>query len=357
MAIFTSVFESQTDNLELELESADTEYNFDEADTFDDTITEYCKEMYALDAAMYIADVQLETAVFEGATDVETLAENAVTDFFKNLIEKIKDIYYKVKEWIREKITNIRAFFAAATSFMDKHGNDVIKNYEKNAAAAKWTYTGYTYLADKSEKDILDINAKANEHIMKAMSAYNESPEGLDQKTTMLIGDIGKAFNANKDVTTISELGAAIIETNRGDYVTDDPANATIVSKWVTSCKKAKETLNAIDKAGQAAERAGKMAIAEVKKLEKEAKKDKREKDATALHAQGRYLAQAMAIQSKMITTVINVNIEAYKAFASRCKSIYKIKGSGSTKKDDSGAETQKESATSSLFENAFNYL
>ena len=347
MAIFKSVFESQTDEFDVELEAKEADYTFDESDTFDDTLTEYCKEMYALDAVMYISDIQLETAVFEGSIEsVETLAEKTLGDFFESIKKKITEIWYKIKDWIREKIMNIRAGFAAASSFMKKHGDSIPAMLDKGAKEYK--FTGYAYNAIDILSQTFDkVGSKIEGDMTSAMSATTAP----DTSSSELIGEIGKMFKGDAQIHTIAELGTVILEYARGTHRVDhhpEPAEAT---PWVKTCKAAADILKNIDGAGQKVEKNVKKSISELKKLESQAKKNDRDNDAAVYHAKARYLAQLIAIQSKCTTYTINATIEGIKAMSSRCKAIYK-KGKG-TKAD----ENVSASYIPNLFENAFNYL
>jgi hypothetical protein len=350
MAIFTSVFESTTDDIiDVELENADfDDQNFDEADTFDDTITEYCREMYAMDAAMYIMDVQLETAVYEGASDVEAMAENAITDFFAKIKEKIVDLYNKVKTWIRDKITHIRVAFATSATFMKKHGGEVKSRFDKNGG--EWKYTGYDYSGYPHLDATWGVYKKIDESIDDAIKTQADSG---DNDMSMLIDEIGKALKIDRSVTNIGELGAALADKVRGTYVTDNHPTGETVTGWVKKCQEAEKAVKEIQKSGDETHARMKKAIAGVNELEKTAKKNDKSAEASSLHAKAKFLAQAMAVTSKITTYRVNLEIEMVKAMASRCKSIYNLKD----KKDEKKDENVSASYIPNLFESAFNLI
>lgn len=355
MAIFTSIFESNTE-LDIKLESNDKEYEFDEADTFDDTITEYCKEMYALDAVMYIVDVQLESAVLEGTTEsVQTLAENALGDFFKNIADKIKDIWNKVRDWIRERIMNIKAGFAASSQFMKKHGGEVIDKFKKNGS--KWKYTGNQYVAGNGDSLSQGVagHKAAMDDILKDIKAASDKPSEYSERVmSTVIGDIATKLNlangSGEQATSIAELGSMIAKSMRFEYVTDHVPSESEIKIWVSDCEKAKDYVNDVDKAGTAMERAAKEALASVKKLERDASKNDNKTGAAEYHSCAKYIAQMIAVSSKITTGIVNAMIEAIKAYSSRCKSLYKLS-------EDTTKKSTKESYSTSLFDNALNCL
>lgn len=346
MAIFKSVFEAQTD-IDIELESSDVDVEFDESDTFDDTLTEYCKEMYALDAVMYIMDVQLEHAAFDGADSVETVAENALTDFFKKIKEQIIKIWNNIKTWIRKKVLDIRAGFAASSSFMKKHGDEIPEMIDKGAK--DYIFTGPAFNAINA----LSTKFKSFGGVIEKRLADIRSGAVADTTNAMLIGDLAKEFDKKGEVNSIGELGTVILDYARGTQYVDKHPDKALVKLWVETCENASSILNEIDKSAQEVEKNVKNALSQIKKLESEAKKKDNTTDAATYHAQGRLVAQLIALQTKCTTYTINACIEGVKTLSSRCKAIYK-KGK---KGEDENTETANESYTSSLFENAFNYL
>lgn len=361
MAIFNSVFESTSvDILEAELESANI-YTPDmngEVEDGDNIVAEFCRDMYMLEASMYVADVQLETAVSEGA-NIEATMENFLTDAVATAKKKVLELWEKLQKWFKEMISKFRAFTAASASFVKKHSNEIMNNYKKNT---DWKYSGYKYneaaftAADGAIDKIRD-------------SAYSKADSSNGMDIDIAMANVGKSFkgadgidaSTYQDIETgsVAALGTVIMGACRGTEADDEHPAEDVVQGWINTCREAEKTLNKLNAHEAEAKKQISKIIAELKKAEKEAKKSEKGKDdksgSTSIHNTIKFNTKLAAIVSKVTTVIVNARIEQFKAYSRRLREIKGLKGSD--KKKEENTETAPETAPAESAKESFNLL
>lgn len=348
MAIFNTLFESSdtditTDVLDEELAKADLpdEDVNTELDGGDELVKEFNESTYMLEAAMYIADVQLETAVYEGSS-VESLMENAVTDFLKKAKENILKLWNKLQTWIRETIANIRAFASASTGFVKKHETEIKKRFANNGDT--YDYSGYDFDESGFDKCSYVIDIIKGE----SQSALN-APASSDTMAT-IFSKVGAKLNASGDTNSVAELGARIQDLCRGVEVNNKKPDSTTVDNWIKTVKDASTILKQLSKAEADAKKHFNTIITDLKKKEKEAEKAKESDNASRIHNAVKFNNLLASAVSKVTTVFIKCRTEQFKAYSRRLKEIYALK-----EKKEKKTEATNEGF--SLLDAAFNIL
>ena len=92
---------------------------------------EFSSDVYKLISGMYVADVMIESAVSEGATNADILVEETKESFKTKMVNTFKKLATKIKEWFRKIITNIKAFFLGTDKFVKKYEKQIRENFSK----------------------------------------------------------------------------------------------------------------------------------------------------------------------------------------------------------------------------------
>lgn len=359
MAIFNSVFESVSadDILDKEIAEAgiDTPESTGEPSEADEIVAEFCKEAYMLEASMYVADIQLESAVLEGAS-VDAVMENFLTNAIENAKKNILKLWEKLKKFFKETANKFKAFAAASASFVKKHGTEIVNKYKK---FPKWTYSGYKFNEKAFEgaaKVVTDIQAKA----------HKSASDALDIDIAM--ANVGKSFktydtkaiprSTYEDIETgsVAALGAVIMGACRGEEVENEHPDEGVVQDWVNTCRDAEKTLNKIYEEETKAKKAIADIITEFKKAENDAKDAEKKSSngdsskSTAIHNTIKFNSKLAAVISKVSTVIVNARTEQYRAYSRHLKDIYSLKGSGESVQEELSVEKNSYNLLNSAF-------
>lgn len=341
MAIFNSIFESYTtDVLDEELEKVD-ELGDDvaaEPEGGDDIVKEFCRDFYMLEATMYVMDIQLETAVFEGAS-IESVMENVLTDLIKKAKDSILKLWNKLKNWIRDRIRQLKTAVAASTNFVKKHKSDILKKYNKNKKGFK--PTGYLYENDKSFEA---AKASITEVRNQARNATG-SPEDIDAAMAN-VGAKFKGFEGvslkdvdNIETGSLAALGAVMTSACRGTELEGESVvKESDVQRWIDTCLGAQKTITALSKDEDDAKKEISKIIDELKKAEAKAKAlktDAGDTDAANIRNTITFNNRIAALVSKVTTVVVNIRCEQFKTYSRYLRQINGLKGEDANEEDD----------------------
>ena len=364
MALFESIlrenFNYMDSELVLEQEAEElgiepTDDATDDPEYMDEAVTTFCEEMYKLDAAMYIVDVQLESAIFEGATSVEAVAENALTDFITRVKEKILELWHKFQDWITKVTMAFRAFVSTASGFISKNSGSIKKKAEKNVNAKKedqYTYTGYEYRPLINGK-LVDTSKELGK-----ASMYKEILSENPDKDIQLEDIYAQMAGGDKAVTTVSELITHIQKVGRGAESVDKVPTVADVESWISFNKKGKETLQKLGAAKDNCKREFDKIIKTLKKDESKAKKDDRTEAASKIHQRVRMLSAISSTIGRMFSAEVNLHVEAYKALASRLRAINGLSDPEKNKdKKENASSSFASGFDSSLLGNAYDMI
>lgn len=94
--------------------------------------------------AAYVADIMIESAVSEGATNVEVLVESSVKDMAKKAREWFEEFFKKIEVWFKRLYLTIADRTKIISAFSKKHGKEALHNFD-NYTGEKATISGHNY--------------------------------------------------------------------------------------------------------------------------------------------------------------------------------------------------------------------
>ncbi len=166
-----SIFGKKTES---NLENKEFPYIMPTTESFDQILTDSAKESYQLRAGMYISDIIMEEAVFEGASTAEVLMEG----FANNAWTKVKEIFQKLKE----KLIALYAKFRRAVTLIFSSGKTFITNFEEEImrkSVKGFEYKGFKYTLSNGDSAV----SKATGAAQSALSTY---AGGLEEAASKL---------------------------------------------------------------------------------------------------------------------------------------------------------------------------
>lgn len=236
MAIFTNaIYENTTsyvnDNIEPTMEgSAQIMY-------------EFASDMYKLISATYISDIMIESAITEGATDVQPLMEKTVKEFAKNAKEKFIELKNKIVAWFKNVIDKIKVFFMNSSKFIVKYEKAINDNIEN---IGSFEYTGYKYSTSKANSpcDIGEAKIAELKGVVEKIGKTVTKDEGdtkykIDETIAKTVGDAG-----------VSGMKDDLIEKMRGGRTSKDIIKVAKndVSSMIDAVKNSKQVIENIEK-------------------------------------------------------------------------------------------------------------
>lgn len=127
-------------------------------------LAESTAEAMQLQAGLYITDVLMEEAVFEGAAEPEVLLEGVVGDTWTKLKKQFEAMWAKVTAWFRKAREGLVLKFTTGEKFIKKYKDDILKKQAKG-----FSYTGYKYTLEEGKKTVDGIIAKLEDELEKAV--------------------------------------------------------------------------------------------------------------------------------------------------------------------------------------------
>jgi hypothetical protein len=356
MAFFNSaICESAID---IGLESS-SHMNCDSADSIeymDEAFNEYHNTLFAMEAAMYSIDSRLETSLYEGM-NVESLVENALTDFIQKAKDAIISLWRKFQDTVTQIMMKAKAFFSASAGFVSKNSTMILKRAEQYANKGGddgYEWSGYSYGVIRTGKDdIADElykNTKASD-ITKTIDANDMVNTTASDEIRKYCSDLGDKIKTKSsslgispitfEIDDISSANSAYAMYLRGMYATNSTIVKGLVQGWIDACKNASKTLQNLGKTRDTVKRAMNDAISEMKKLESKAKKDDKTTQAANIRETVKALTQTRSLITRLATTSINIHVEGYKAFARRLREISKLKDLDKNKNGENSTSTE----------------
>ena len=131
MSIFgTNLFES----VYTVEENIDTnvEYDMDELVQESAEISyELSESLHKIEAATYIADIMIESAVTEGAENVEALVESTMKERFQKMKKAFMDFLKKIKDWFKKIFTAITNKGKKTNEYIKQNENEIKQKLKK----------------------------------------------------------------------------------------------------------------------------------------------------------------------------------------------------------------------------------
>lgn len=112
-------------------------------------LTESARDMFQLNASLYISDVLMEHAVLEGAATPEVLLEGFVSSTWEKLKQIFTAMWEKVQGWFTKVKRQFEIWFSRGQEFVKKFKDEL---RDKNVKGFK--YTGYHYTISKGEETV-----------------------------------------------------------------------------------------------------------------------------------------------------------------------------------------------------------
>lgn len=106
---------------------------------------EFASDMYKLISATYISDIMIESAISEGATDIEGVMEKTVSDFAKAAKERFIKLKDQIKAWFKRIRDKFKAFFLSAEKFVQTYEKQILENLKR---VGSYKYYGYKFTDD-----------------------------------------------------------------------------------------------------------------------------------------------------------------------------------------------------------------
>lgn len=117
---------------------------------------ESSQEMYALNAALYISDIQLEqTALTEGTEQAEILMENVLKSTWDKIRAMFQKLWAKIKSWFEAIKRKLALMFTSGKKFVDRFKKEIEEKSTKG-----FEYEGYDYTLADGEKNIVTLNGE-----------------------------------------------------------------------------------------------------------------------------------------------------------------------------------------------------
>ena len=91
---------------------------------------EFSSDVYKLISGMYVADVMIESAVSEGATNADILVEETEESFKTKMVNTFKKLATKIKEWFRKIIEHLDYLAKGYKRFVTKNEKQINKNFD-----------------------------------------------------------------------------------------------------------------------------------------------------------------------------------------------------------------------------------
>ena len=205
---------------------------------------EFSSDIYKLIGATYVADVMIESAVNEGATDIDAVLEGTAKDFKKKVVEKFKELKNKIVAWFKRVIEKIKVFFMGSKKFVEQY-EDTIKNNFNNMKK-KPTYNGYDYMETKDM-------AKKHETVVKAFKDRIDEVKDFKEKEDVYVADTWVEETIKKvdsKASNVSELKENLKKEYYGGNLSKKDITINNVTKLIDSVKDKGNTITTVQTLG-----------------------------------------------------------------------------------------------------------
>lgn len=107
-----------------------------------EVLYEFSTHTYKLISATYVADIMMESAVTEGATNIDILVEATMNELVRKFIDRLKELKAKMVAWFRKVINKIKSLTVDYKKFISQYKDQIIENFAKMKDVS---YHGYDY--------------------------------------------------------------------------------------------------------------------------------------------------------------------------------------------------------------------
>lgn len=325
-------------------------------------------QAYALESALYIADVFIEESVMENAANADVLMESVVKDSFEKIKKALKDFWAKVKAWFVQVKNYLTALFLSGKKLVEKFKKEL------NESKKGFEYKGFHWTLSKGAGEVTDLLQKIEQFVEDTTGAAIHEIDTA-AKLTATMSD--KAPKEDVDSSEDNNKLAELVGGSRKDMIED-------LQKAFRNGEDAKDTFE--DFSGNSKSelielvRGGEKTLADLKKNEKSTDKgfqrtlatiQRAEKMAGAAKAEGedatKRRAQIVTATTRLysvakeaisyMTAATGVEVSASKAAISSSTSVLRSYISYRPKKEGFGSDEFESNNSDSLLENALKML
>ena len=326
-----------------------TQYVAEEVEVYDDVnptlegateiLYEFSSDMYKLVGATYVADIMIENAVTEGATDVEALVEGTMSDFRKKASARLKELRAKIAAWFKKVIDKIKLFFTGSKNLIAKYKTQIVDNFGKMKDEDK-SYQGYDYM-DLDEIDA--AHSKAVDEIKGVFEFINKNEPTSEELDKKFVEAVQKAAGDDK-VEDVAALKDSFKLKLRGGKTESEKVVIADINKLIKVLASGDAVINKIKSYAGLVDSMIKRAISEIEKPEKA------DKDATPVTTKA-------TVYNKLITAITGLTTTAVEVIQAANNDYFKVlkKVAGYTEKakKENKPETPASESASSIFESA----
>ena len=175
-------------------------------------LTESAQESYQIRAGLYVSDVIMEEAIFEGSATPEVLMEGLGNDIWTKIKAMFTKLWNKIKSWFEAIKRHLALIFKSGVEFVEKFEKEIRAKVTKG-----FKYKGYKYT--------LGAGSKATEDLCNKADGLSEKYEnGITDASKIVTADPHeKALKDNmgsmKDSYKTSDEKESILKTLGGDTV------------------------------------------------------------------------------------------------------------------------------------------
>lgn len=155
---------------------------------FQSILLESHEEMYRAQATLYISDILMEEAVFEGTSEPEPLMEAFAQDQWERLKKIFVTLKSKVKAWFDAFVNQVKMRVTSGAKFVETYANEL---HDKDTA--DFTYNAYPYSKKEGDSKLDEISGKLQKALdgidldlssFKATTAENHEGKAKSQGPT-----------------------------------------------------------------------------------------------------------------------------------------------------------------------------
>jgi len=368
MSIFSANKDIKKDELELVAEQA-TDFVDGSLSGLQSVLAESTQEAYQLQAGMYISDVLMEEAVFEGTSTPEVLIEGFLKNSWDRLVKIFEDLWKRVQGWFAAAKQSLQVLLLSGKKFVDKFGDAIKKKDAKDFKYEDFHYTVSTG-TDKVSSSIT-ILAKGLEEAVgftidetsMTVAGQRDQIAGANHKESYDLGQEKKDLLSKLGNEDLSEVLATVRASFRnGAKETSEIVGFSANSKeqMLALVTDSKTIVGELDKAYKALKSDFDRALTSIKKAKSVLTKDESNKPAkkaqVTAFANHKYQVAhfALTTMSSLHAAEVSSIKDASKAFQKVLKSFLSQK---EAKVEDKKENVAKESAETSILESAMRFL
>lgn len=186
-------------------------------------IAQECQyETHKLASSLYIADIMIEQAAMEGATDIEAVIESTVKEHYENVKKKFTETLNKILAWFAQVIKDMKVMMSGAKAFIRKY---------KGAIEKKISDVGtFTVKASVTDEDV----AHNVTGMMTKLLNFAKSEADKTEKSEDFVERMCKAVDSS--ASSVGDLKKNLRAAHFSAERVEKSLNSSDVKKMVSFC-------------------------------------------------------------------------------------------------------------------------